>query len=269
MSIAASPVLQAASQAALDPGASSWMALLGTWLVISLVGRLLLSILHAGLPGEHRLAGLPITWAVSFALGSLALEAQARLLGQSVWSGESPLWTWAPWGVLLVLRLASLPGAMVPRHRPHFQRTATHQRLLLGLGLLALALGCLDAPAALAPRVASALLVLHAMREARLAPLAWCAVPAAGWLLWFLAPDFAPALGLLLAASSAWAWWLVAERRACQLACLGLASLWASLPWVAAAGFLLLWVGSRAGGRKYALTNAIVLSAPFVLSLFF
>lgn len=269
MSCAASLALRAASEPQLGPDATSWMTLLWAWLVISLVGRLLLSSLHAGLPGEHHWAGLPITWATSFALGSLALEAEARLFDRSIWSLDSSPWVWAPWIGLLVLRLASLPGAMVPRHRPQLARASTRDRLLLLLGLLALGLGSLDAPASLAPRLASALLVLHAMRDARLAPLAWCAVPAAAALLWFLVPQAAPALALVLAASSAWAWWRVAERRACQLACLALASLWLSQPWLAGAGLLGLWLGSRADGREYALKNIIAFSALFGLILLF
>lgn len=65
------------------------------------VGRLCLSLLPPGWPGEHGRRELGATLCASLLLG-----APARILIP---------WLWA-WGLILLARLALLPGALRPRH---------------------------------------------------------------------------------------------------------------------------------------------------------
>ena len=84
-------------------------------LAVFLVGRTVLSILPPGLPGRHAPRDLAVTWATSHALGVGVLGASllgARTLG----FGPHPALLIGPWTLVLGVRLATLPGAMVPRH---------------------------------------------------------------------------------------------------------------------------------------------------------
>jgi hypothetical protein len=87
----------------------------------ALLGRALLSFLPPGSPGSHALRDLPATWAAS------------HLLGSTVWLA---LFVWMPWfhtehavvagfglaAALALVRAATLPAALVPRHEPPFDR---------------------------------------------------------------------------------------------------------------------------------------------------
>ncbi len=83
--------------------------------LISGVGRVALSWLPAGPTGSHRLRALPLTWAVSFLLGLVLLGAQALIFFGTPESKDLLL-LFGPWVLLFGLRLATLPGAFVPRH---------------------------------------------------------------------------------------------------------------------------------------------------------
>ncbi|MBI5365048.1 MAG: hypothetical protein HZA53_17860 [Planctomycetes bacterium] len=105
-------------------------------LAIAFVGRVVLALLPVGALGAHGARELPATWAVSHLLGVAAFA----LLASVVQAFElAPTWSspWAfvvPWVVVGLVRVACLPGALVPRHAP---RTAFVPAWVLGLALLA------------------------------------------------------------------------------------------------------------------------------------
>lgn len=82
-----------------------------------LVGRLVLACLPPGLPGRHAVREMPVTLAVSFVLGLCVLMLEVRVIREL---GNEPhvATFFLPWIALLVVRLVSIPGAMVPRHEP-------------------------------------------------------------------------------------------------------------------------------------------------------
>lgn len=117
-----------------DPGTSAALALV----VTALVGRVVLSLLPQGLPGEHGLAGgesggLAVTWAASHLLGVILLPLQALLFAR-LGLGTSPLVLLLPWLLPLAVRMTTLPGDMVPRHG----LAVAGARSLFERGLLAL-----------------------------------------------------------------------------------------------------------------------------------
>src|SRR5690606_20625623 len=81
------------------------------------VGRTALALLPPGWPGYHGARELGATCAASLLLGSGLLAAQASLLG-ALGIGPRLAWLVGPWGLILAVRLGSLPGAMRPRHEP-------------------------------------------------------------------------------------------------------------------------------------------------------
>lgn len=106
--------------------------------VLALGGRILLSILPPGIVGSHRTADLPATWAASHVLGTVALAGVERwcaLAGVAV--------SWPMLGlalaVVLALRLATSPGAIVPGHRVPSARTGPVAWILRGVAGLVLA----------------------------------------------------------------------------------------------------------------------------------
>jgi hypothetical protein len=87
-------------------------------LAVLAVGRILLAWLPPGAPGAHAPRELAWTLGASYALGLAALVLEHQLLSAAELA-VVPLWAiFAPWAVLLVARLATLPGALVPRHEP-------------------------------------------------------------------------------------------------------------------------------------------------------
>ena len=99
------------------------------------VGRLLLALLPAGEPGGGRIGEAWLVHATSFGLGWLALESEGRFLS---WIDVelSPWAQWAPWGLLLLLWWASLPGRMIPRHAPERDPTGLAEKWVSRLGLV-------------------------------------------------------------------------------------------------------------------------------------
>ena len=110
-----------------------------------LAGRVLLSLLPAGPLGAHRPDALPATLGASLLLGVVALSAQARILALLPWGaapGAAPSGLLAallvgPWLLAGAARVATLPGAMVPRHPPREEPPSRAARLLLAAVVLA------------------------------------------------------------------------------------------------------------------------------------
>lgn len=108
-------------------------------LLVLLAGRLLLSFLPPGRPGGHSLHDLPATIAASTLLGMVATHAVSASLD---------LGNFDPgllWPVILVVaalfaRLVTLPGAMVPRHEPRFEKGNVVSRWLWIAAIVMLAL---------------------------------------------------------------------------------------------------------------------------------
>ncbi|MDE0895831.1 MAG: hypothetical protein OSB10_04540, partial [Planctomycetota bacterium] len=133
---------------------------LGHLLLLGLVGRVLLSWLPPGFPGEHGLArrdsgGLLATWATSHLLGVAAFAACFSLqgfVGAQLGIGESVIEWVVGLGLLtlLVISVETGPAAMVPRHgmpgieRPGIVAKALLVALLL-VGVAPLVLTLVDA----------------------------------------------------------------------------------------------------------------------------
>ena len=105
------------------------LAALPGLVVIAVVGRIVLSLLPAGPLGSHRVAALATTWAVSHLLGSLALAVEMTLLPPRPGPRYLALLL-LPWVVIGAARIATLPGAMVPRHEPPREREQRSARRL-------------------------------------------------------------------------------------------------------------------------------------------
>lgn len=86
-------------------------------LATALVGRVVLSVLPPGRPGFHSLDELGITWAASHLAGVVALGIQ-RQISQALGIDVNPVTLFAQWAIVLVVRWATSPGAIVPRHAP-------------------------------------------------------------------------------------------------------------------------------------------------------
>lgn len=130
-----------------DPGE---LAQNGVWLLaalaVALIGRLVLSFFPPGDPGGHLPRELPETAATSLVLGWLAVGVAAIPLAHA-WvglaDGGSSAARWLPHALaagllvaLVLVRWATLPGAMVPRHAVA-QETFGRARPLLAVTVLA------------------------------------------------------------------------------------------------------------------------------------
>ena len=102
------------------------------------VGRILLSWLPPGRLGGHRPIELPATLGASYLLGGLALEVVGRVaaLLESDSGSANPLFYLLPFGALLLIRLATLPGYFVAgAEPPHEERSGVFWGLV-GLTVL-------------------------------------------------------------------------------------------------------------------------------------
>jgi hypothetical protein len=166
------------------------------WLVaIAIAGRCLLSFLPPGPTGSHAPRDLPTTWAVSHLLGLALLEAWIALergAGRSLSAWSLPVVI----AIATALRVATLPGAMVPRHEPALARDGWLARVVRVAAIAVAAwasysfrelAGALESPErgdlqtvlAIASAFAALVLVDHALEVARAKP--W--VRAVGMLL--------------------------------------------------------------------------------------
>ncbi len=83
----------------------------------ALVGRVVLAWLPPGLPGRHRLRDLPLTWATSHLSGLFVLTLEMRCV-RGLGNEPHVATFFLPWLALALVRVATLPGAMVARHEP-------------------------------------------------------------------------------------------------------------------------------------------------------
>jgi len=246
---------------AIQYGAGDLFPVLLTVALTTLVGRLALAWLPAGRPGGHAVGELPATLATSFVLGEILLYLQQRVM-ESFGGDLGSLglsWT-GPWIALAVLRLATLPGALVPGHRLAHQRSGDLARFLFvaaaGLLIFLTAAAYARAPVTACfglstglwvlgvDSLAGAVLLVHALRDARRAPLgrALCL-----WLLVLSVP-----YGMGLSGSAALGlgflvpWLRRAERRAAWLSALGFLGVTVSgAPLAGLAGLVLLVAAGR------------------------
>ncbi|MFN0242139.1 MAG: hypothetical protein ACKVWV_04535 [Planctomycetota bacterium] len=137
-------------------------------------GRVALSLLPAGSVGAHRLTELPATWATSHVLGWILLTVEERVLAACGLS-SSAIVLLAPWALLATLRIATLPGALVPRHEPARERSSVAVRaLLLASALLVAAAALRRGADAGTGRIAAALAeVLSAAPDALARASTW------------------------------------------------------------------------------------------------
>lgn len=276
--------------------------LLGIAIVLA-VGRLALSWLPPGWPGDHGPRELGATASASLLCGLTLLALQASFLAALGLGGRAaPLL--APWALLLLLRLATLPGAMRPRHEPPSQPADGRTRLILWVGalglllpltlpltlpfgarplagpLLELELGLGAGPAfahlaALLARAAVAAMVAGGLERGRRAGAQRALVFAVlAWSPPSLALDEPHAgavlagLGLAAAGAGALAWLRRADRRALALAWLGLgsAALLAPSGWAPAAAGLgaLWWAVAEPARRRVAIGGGAALALGLV-----
>ncbi len=99
------------------------------------VGRVLLSLTPPGRLGGHRPIELPGTLGASYLLGELVFSVQGQFLAS--WGRAEFGWQLAPWVVLLLLRLATLPAYYVAGAEPrHEERDGGFWALVaIGIGL--------------------------------------------------------------------------------------------------------------------------------------
>ncbi len=266
-------------------------------LLVAFVGRVVLAWLPSGPQGSHAPRDLPRTWALSHLLGLFALGLEQRLLG-----GEaSTLARLAPWLILALLRVATRPAAMVPRHDPPSERTPRAiwiPRLLFALWALGMLFAdlVLDVPPA----------DLFAALESRLLPAVSAGGPSGpgdlsitvvGWIaLWILLDDALfrarrgpsgralalpvaatawfplnmaspAALALGLGACALVPWLRRADRRAGALSAIAFAALFVwGRPLLALAGLLVLVSASPEPMKRFAAGVGLLSGALFLAS---
>jgi hypothetical protein len=215
-----------------------WEQALGTCIAI-LVGRVLLAWFPPGRIGSHSPPDLALTAATSYLLGFAALDV---LIGAATLGTAPPgedygrlglvavLVLSLVWVALLVLRLATLPGSMVPRHGvPHDRAGWATNAVRLALVVAVVATG--QEGTFVVQLVASWIVLDDGLRCARRAPLGRSlALVASGLGSYYLyyavgtpelwAPEsWGPGV-LLVGAGAAFTvrWLRVADRRALWLA---------------------------------------------------
>lgn len=237
-----------------------WLAFLPTVLTLAL-GRIVLAWLPPGEVGGHGLRELPATLATSLALGIVVHDLLVPVVPN--WMGQAFLA-----GLLLIARLLTLPGAMVPRHAPRGEAWGTLDSAL-ALAVLAWGGYLLCSTVALEGHVWLALAVLvfsaagwaHRARAGRwiaLVALAVIGFPTdlvgsyPGWFS-YASHDFVPLCGLALGATALVPWLRRHDRRAGALAGLGFGALFLN-HWdpLALAGGVVLLAFSHPRQRAYA-----------------
>lgn len=110
------------------------------WLASTIaVGRVLLSLLPAGIPGRHALGQLPVTLATSYLLGAIAIEAETLCL--SAIGVDARIWILAlPWILIAFARWATLPAAFLPRGELAAEPARAGTQALRWLSVIAVAI---------------------------------------------------------------------------------------------------------------------------------
>jgi len=191
-------------------------------LVVGGIGRVLLALLAPGPLGSHRPGARLATWGASHLLGLVAAGAQLAVWApDAAWAAR--LWLVGPWALIAAGRLATAPGAMVPRHPPPDAAGGRHAAAAGVVAALGIGLGALLVAASGTGAAAEALPLARAGREVAARFALGASVPAlsaaAAWV----------AAGALVAHG------LAAARRAPIARRLALAALaWGSLRWAPA-----------------------------------
>lgn len=130
--------MSAARASGFDPMIAEFAAVVAISLAIAFAGRVALAILPPGPPGGHALGELPMTWATAHLLGLVAWLAGERVLE---FAGIEPnAWLLlAPWIVIAIVRLATLPGAVVPRHELRREPPSSSARIMRRAAFIILA----------------------------------------------------------------------------------------------------------------------------------
>jgi len=233
-------------------------------------GRLVLAFLPPGSPGSHALARLPATAATSLLLGDVALELEARFLpAPETWAARALFL--APWLVLLVLRLVTLPGALVPRHAPPEERRGKLARLVVVLPCLWCLAALARAPedTVLWDWLAFLILLDHGLQAARRSPLGRTLLVFGAALTAqpFLSADAAVEAAARFGTGALFLvpWIRRADRRAGVLALIAFGSLGPTEPRLALAGLLGVLLAARAPQRRFALVGGLVAALVLVL----
>jgi hypothetical protein len=236
-----------------------------------LLGRVVLSFLPPGPVGSHAWSDLPVTAAVSFAVGLLIDRLASSLTDWGFWG-------WVPLVVVLaLLRWITLPGAMVPRHRPHSEPLTQFDLLLVGIALgWSVYLYLSKTPLSAWSWLAISVVLFHGLGTARRQRLGrfWIlgvtaalgAPPAVAGYLDELGPALLPALSLALGATFLVPWLRRADKRAGSLSALGFGSaLLAGWDPLGFAGVATLLVASRRSQRAFALRASVCAALVFAL----
>jgi hypothetical protein len=225
------------------------------------IGRIVLAWLPPGEVGGHGLRELPATLATSLALGILVHDLLVPVLPH--WTSQAVLAA-----LLLLARILTLPGAMVPRHALGGEAWSTLDSLL-ALGVVGWCGYLLCTTVALEGHVWLALAVLvfaasgcarraRAGRRFGLLALAVIGFPTdlvrsvPGWFS-YASHDFVPLCGLALGATALVPWLRRHDRRAGALAGLAFGALFLNR-WdpLALAGGVVLLAFSRPRQRAFA-----------------
>ncbi|MBW2416543.1 MAG: hypothetical protein JRG76_18765 [Deltaproteobacteria bacterium] len=231
-------------------------------LVASVTGRILLSWLPPGPQGSHTPRALPVTWAVSYLLGVAVLHIEGAAMGFLPDFGQvgGLMLFAAPWILLAVLRLMTLPAAMVPRHEPRRERAGPATLALYAIAAVwvvtFLSLN-LTSPIQSLGSFAFMFLVAHGLGQARRAPAGIAVFVLLGFFTVGVGnPPLAPVY-FGTGAAFLIGWLRRADRRACWLSAIAFAACAVTdAPTLVGAGLLTLVLASWRGQRKYAATAA-------------
>ncbi|MBL8860119.1 MAG: hypothetical protein JNL28_16535 [Planctomycetes bacterium] len=243
-------------------------------------GRVLLAWLPPGAPGGHALRDLPHTLAASFLFGLACITLALQVL-----PSDDGLWIWS--AVVLVLmgvRLAARPLAMMPRHEPALERASPLARVALACAWLLVFAAVVTRSTADVWRFESlwqseTLIVFSAVV---LCDWACCIARGSHWTRAWAAAAFAALLAtypedsisgagvraafFVAGAASSVAWFQRADRRALILAVVFFAAtmLFARGGWaLALAGVVSLAVGTPAPSRPRVAVAALAALAVF------
>jgi len=103
------------------------------------VGRVVLALLPAGLPGRHSARGIAATLGTSYLLGSIVIQGGDRLLG-ALHIHAAPWVLALPWIFVAIARWLALPGALLPRREREPERAGPLVRAAPGLVVIAIAI---------------------------------------------------------------------------------------------------------------------------------
>lgn len=244
-------------------------------LLFSVVGRIVLAWLPPGPLGSHTPRNLPVTWAASFLLGLAAYFVELTLVRSVTAEGDSVAYVLVmatPWVLLSVLRVMTLPAAMVPRHEPRRERPGAAAFALYAFAVTWAGTHLFMQRDFLVQNVgwfALWILVAHGLGQARRAPAGTAVLVVVGLVTSRHAHVPLAAVYFGTGAVFVIGWLRRADRRACWLAAIAFASCAiAGTPTLAVAGLLTLVIASWPGQRRYAATASAASAVVFGLTGF-